>query len=47
MMELTDLLHDDTISHKLKSDWEFLRWGQSGDSNLKLTVSDELTDGLN
>ena len=49
-MELTDSLHADTNSHKLKGDWKF--WGelgcdQSGDGTQKLTVSKEWTDGIN
>ena len=50
-MELTDFLHAGTNSCKSKVDWKF--WvgivksgcGQSGDRFVKLTVSEEWTDG--
>ena len=53
-MELTDFLHAGTNSHKLKGDWNLLGWnivkngcGQSSDGTLKLSVSEEWTDGIN
>ena len=58
-MELTDFLHVDTDSQKLKADQTFLhvhtdsqklKAGQkwvSGHGTLKLTLSQKLTDGIN
>ena len=47
-------MHVDTSSHKLKVDQKFVGWiwskngcGQSGHRTLKLTVPQELTDGMN
>ena len=46
-MELTDFLHAGTNSCKSKVDWKFLGWDSQkwGDRFLKLTVSEEWTDG--
>ena len=52
-MKLTDLLHADTTSHKLKVGWKFLMVSmvkngcdQSGDRTVKMTVSEEWIDGI-
>ena len=50
-MKLTDSLHAGRNSHKLKGDWKWVslvkNWcGQSGDGTLKLTVSEDWTDGI-
>ena len=53
-MELTDFLHAGRNSLKLKGDWKSLGWawsknghGQYSDRTLKLTLSEERTDGIN
>ena len=51
--ELTDFLHAGANSCKLKGRWKFRGWcsqnrcGQSCDGTLKLTLSEERTNGIN
>ena len=45
-MELTDFLHADTNSCKLKSVVGIKECGQPGKGTLKLTLSEEWTDGI-
>ena len=53
-MEFPDFLHDGLNPIKFKGGWKFLEWGmvKNGcglpcDVTLKLTVSEEWTDGIN